>query len=72
MIGRFVFDAASRWIAEVTRAARTTGDAGLGRRLADVQLTCAEMRTRNWPLEVAERLVLQLAAEVPAGGYAQR
>ncbi len=67
VIGRFVFNAAARWITEVTRTARTTGDAGLGRRLAEVQLTCAEMRTRNWPLEVAERLVLLLAEEPPAG-----
>lgn len=72
VIGRFVFDAAARWITEVTRTARTTGDAGLGRRLAEVQLTCAEMRTRNWPLDVSERLVLQLAAESPAGGDLQR
>ena len=63
VIGRFVFDAASRWIDGVTRAARTTGDAALGRRLAEVQLACAEMRAENWPPAVAERLARLLAAE---------
>ena len=72
VIGRFVFDAASRWITEVTRTARTTGDAGLGRRLAEVQLACAEMRTQNWPPEVAERLVLLLAEESSACEDPQR
>lgn len=66
--GRFIFDAASRWIDEVTRAARTTGDAALGRRLAEVQLACAELRAGNWPPEVAERLALLLAeASSPQG-----
>ena len=68
VIGRFAFDAASRWIDGVTRAARTTGDAALGRRLAEVQLTCAELRAENWPPGVAERLALLLDGEPPDGG----
>ena len=72
VVGRFVFDAASRWIDEVTRAARTTGDAALGRRLADVQLACAEMRAQNWSPAVAERLALLVAEELPVGGDARR
>ena len=56
VIGRFVFDAAGRWIDAVKRAARTTGDAQLGRRLAEVQLACNELRAGNWSPAVAERL----------------
>lgn len=68
VIGRFVFDAASRWIAAVTRAARTTDDAALGRRLSDVQMTCSEMRAGNWPLAVAERLAELLTPDIPRTG----
>jgi len=66
VIARFVFDAAGRWIDEVTRTARTTGDAGLGRNLGDVQLACAELRAENWSPAVAERLA-GLLADAAAG-----
>lgn len=56
VIGRFVFDAAGRWIGDVTRRARTTADAALGRRLGEVQLARNELRAENWSLVVAERL----------------
>ena len=66
VIGRFAFDAASRWITESSRAARTAGDASLGPRLAEVQLTRSELREQNWSAEVAERLA-GLLMEVPPG-----
>lgn len=56
VVGRFVFDAAGRWIGDVTRRARTTADAALGRRLGEVQLARNELRAENWSLAVAERL----------------
>ncbi len=56
VLARFVFDAASRWIDEVTRTARTTGDARLGKHLGEVQLISAELRAENWSPAVAERL----------------
>ncbi len=61
VIGRFVFDVAGRWIAGMTREARTTGDAALGKRLGEVQIACSELRAANWSLEVAERLAGLLA-----------
>ncbi|MDE0654135.1 MAG: DNA primase [bacterium] len=72
VVGRFVFDAASRWIDEVTRVARTSGDAGLGRHLGEVQLVCAELRAENWLPAAAERLALLLDEELPAPEGARR
>ena len=69
VIGRFVFDAAGRWIGDMTRAARRTGDAALGGRLKDVQLTCAELRAANWSPETAEKLA-RLLGDVGAGAAA--
>lgn len=66
VVGRFVFDAAGRWIAGMTREARTTGDAALGRRLREVQLACSELRATNWSPSVAERLAA-LLGDVAAG-----
>ena len=56
VIGRFVFDAAGRWIAATTRKARTTGDAALGQRLGKVQLACSELRANDWSPAAAETL----------------
>ncbi len=56
VVARFVFDAAGPWIDDVTRTARTTGDASLGRHLGEVQRACEELRAENWSLAVAERL----------------
>lgn len=56
VIGRFVFDAAGRWVDAVRRAARTSGDAALGHRLREVKLACDELRAGNWSPAVAERL----------------
>ena len=68
VIGRLVYDAAGRWIEDVTRLARTTDDAGFGRRLAEVQLARSEMRAGNWPPTVAERLAVLVGGELSAGG----
>ena len=66
VIGRFVFDSAGRWISDMTRAARRTGDAALGRRLGEVQLTCSELQATNWSPEIAESLA-RLLGDVGAG-----
>ena len=74
VVGRFVFDAAGRWMSDMTRRARTTGDAALGRHLGDVQLACAELRTENWSPAAAEKLArllddaIEPAADSPGSG----
>jgi len=57
VIGRFVYDAATRRIADLAREARRTGAAELGRRLAETQLARDELLAAGWSRAVAERLV---------------
>ena len=60
VIGHFVYNAATRRIADLARAARRTGDADLGRRWSETQLTRDELRARDWAPDVAERLATLL------------
>ncbi|MCY4103997.1 MAG: DNA primase [bacterium] len=57
VIGRFVYNAAMRRIADLVREARRSGDAELGRRWAETQLARDELLASGWSLAVAERLV---------------
>ncbi len=68
VIGRLVYDAAGRWIEDVTRLASTTDDAEFGRGLAAVQLARSELQSGNWRLEVAERLAELLTPDIPRTG----
>ena len=57
VIGRLVYDAATRRIAAMPRSARTTRDAGLGRRWVEAQLARDELPAQGWSPAAAERLV---------------
>ena len=66
VIGRLVYDAAARRIQAMPRTFRTTGDADVGRRWVEAQLTRDELRAQDWSSPVAERLVLLLEDLAPA------
>ena len=66
VIGRLVYDAAARRIQAMPRTFRTTGDADVGRRWVEAQLTRDELRAQDWSSAVAERLVLLLEDLAPA------
>ena len=56
VVGRFVYDAATRRLGTLAGAARRTGDASLGRSSVDAQLAREELRVSGWSTEVAEKL----------------
>ena len=66
VIGHFVYNAATRRTSDLARAARRTGDADVGRRWVEAQLTRDELRAQDWSSAVAERLVLLLEDLAPA------
>ncbi|MCY3786409.1 MAG: DNA primase [bacterium] len=66
VIGQFVYNAATRRIAALAREARRSGDAALGRRLAETQLARDELLASDWSPAAAERLAGLL--DGPSGG----
>ena len=66
VVGRFVYDAATRRIDDMPRAARITGDARLGRFFAEMQLARGELQAENWSSGAAEKLA-RLVEDIPEG-----
>ena len=64
VIGRFMYDAATRSIDDIPRAARTAGDASVGPRFAEMQLARGELQAANWSPDAAQKLA-RLLEDVP-------